>query len=171
MFERTTPLLTALLTGLLAIAFVTATGCSTDRSEQKGGVITGAKPAKGKQPVEGALEGVEIAGYCPVAYVDANKPVKGVPEYPVQQNGVTYWFVDEGAQTAFVTNPNKYQVGYRGWCATALAAGEQVTSDPEVFRLHEGKIYLFANEKAAKAFDADPAGTVEKADKVWADLK
>ncbi len=169
MHTRTSALLFIAISILM---LVTSTGCSTDKAEQQqGGVITGAKPAKGEQPVQGALEGVEIAGYCPVAYVDANKPVKGVSEYPVQYNGMTYWFVGEGAQSAFVSNPGKYRVAYRGWCATALARGQKVTSNPEVFRVYAGTVYLFADEEAAKAFEAEPAATVKKADETWASVQ
>ena len=170
MHARITTLLFIALSSLLLVA---TTGCSTDKAEQQqqGGVITGAKPAKGEQPVQGALEGVEIAGYCPVAYVDANKPVKGVSEYPVQFNGMTYWFVNEEAQSAFVSNPGKYKVAYRGWCATALAQGQKVTSDPTIFRVYAGTVYLFVNEEAATAFEANPAEMVEKADQAWVGLQ
>ncbi len=112
-----------------------------------------------------------IGGYCPVAYVEVNKAVQGDPAHAVTTAGRTYLFVNADAKKLYVANPAKFAIGYDSWCATAMAMGQKVPSDPRLFTVHAGRTYLFSTADAKKAFDADPAGFVTKADGQWATLK
>jgi len=78
--------------------------------------------------------GVAIDGYCPVCYLAANKAVKGLPEITHDYNGVTYWFVKEGAKQAFIENPEKFLPAYGGWCAVGVATGQRFPVDPTNFK-------------------------------------
>jgi YHS domain-containing protein len=120
--------------------------------------------------VEGAIEAAEIAGYCPVAYVLANKPVKGVKEYPATHNGLTYWFVDAGAQKAFVDNPKGFEVMYRGWDALAMIGGQKLKSDPTIFAVKQGQVYLFVNSASRDTFMQSLPEMKEGADKAWSKM-
>lgn len=120
--------------------------------------------------VEGAIEAAEIAGYCPVAYVLANKPVKGVKEYPATHNGLTYWFVDAGAQKAFIDNPKGFEVMYRGWDALGMIGGKKTKSDPTIFAVKQGQVYLFATSAARDSFMQSLPEMKAAADKAWSTL-
>ena len=111
-----------------------------------------------------------IDGYCPVAYVAADKALKGSPEFTVEHDGHTWQFVSEDAKAMYEKNPEAYEVGYDGWCATAVAFGQKVAADPSIFSVYEGETYLFSNTDAKATFDADPGSFVKKADKAWKKL-
>jgi len=63
--------------------------------------------------------------------------------------------------------PESYVVAYDGWCATGMANGMKVASDPRVFVVRDGKTYLFSNEEAKAMFTENVAGVVAKADESW----
>lgn len=136
---------------------------------------TGGAPAghtivqEGSAPVKGAIEGVEIAGYCPVAYVEAGRPVRGVRQHAVTYEGRTYWFVDAGAKKAYEARPERYLVAFRGWSVVELASGERRAADPQVFALHEGIIYLFSSEATRARFLEAPESFVQRATQRWAE--
>lgn len=112
-----------------------------------------------------------IGGYCPVAYVAMGKAVKGDPDVSADYAGHHYLFVNANAKKMFEADPSKYAVAYDGYCATAMAMGKEVESNPTLFSRSNGVTYLFSTEQAKKMFDADPAGTIKKADQHWAGLK
>lgn len=150
---------------ILSCALLFVTACSAQTTTPDADSVEVSAQAA---PVVGAMADVEVAGYCPVAYVEASKPVKGSAQYASVRDGKTYWFVNDGARQMFEANPDKYDVAYRGWCATALAmGGGKVTSDPSIFTAHEGRVYLFSNAKAKAAFDANLTEMAAKADANW----
>lgn len=115
---------------------------------------------------------VALGGYCPVAYVAANKALYGDAKFASVVNGHTYHFIDADAKKLFDADPMKFvtPIQYDAWCATALAQGIKVASDPSQFTLAGGKVYLFSNAEAKKAFDKDQAGMIKNADANWKKL-
>ena len=111
-----------------------------------------------------------LHGYCPVAYVAMGKAVKGDPKVAIVHEGHRYLFTNADARKMFEADPDKYQVAYEGWCATAIAMGKKLESDPTLFTVHEGTTYLFSGAEAKKAFDDMPDGVIEKADEQWVAL-
>ena len=87
-----------------------------------------------------------------------------------QHKGKTYHFANAEAKQMFDAAPEKFLPKYDGLCATALAQGMKVESDPTLFTVHEGQTYLFSNAEAKAMFDKDKAGIIAKADKSWATL-
>ena len=108
-----------------------------------------------------------IGGYCPVAYAAMNKAVKGDPAFSSVHNGQRFQFVNAGAKKMFDAEPRRYSPRFEGWCATAVAQGMKVESQPTLFTVHEGKTYLFSSQEAKAMFDQDTAGTITKADANW----
>jgi hypothetical protein len=51
-----------------------------------------------------------------------------------------------------------------GWCATGLAYGQRIPSDPAVFSVHDGRVFLFSNADAKAAFGSDVARLTADAD-------
>ena len=153
---------------LIMLTLVFFAGCGTTSSKVED--ANAASDMTVEAPVVGALDGVEVAGYCPVAYVEAGKPVKGSAEYASVRDGKTYWFVNEGARDLYEKSPNKYDVAYDGWCATGLAYGKRIPSDPTVFSVHDGRVFLFSNADAKAAFEADVARLTADADTNWSSL-
>jgi YHS domain-containing protein len=105
-----------------------------------------------------------LDGYCPVAYSAMQKAVKGNPEFYSIYKGKKYNFAMGDAKKMFDADPIKYLPQYNGYCATALAMGKKMESDPAIFSIYKGKTFLFSNKMAKDAFDKDPEMTIKKAD-------
>jgi len=112
----------------------------------------------------------ELEGYCPVAYIDANKAIEGKPEHSANYKGKVYHFVNDEALQAFRKDPEKYLPEYAGWCAYGMAFGKKVEIDPEVFTVVDGKLYLNKNRAIGEKFEEDPQGWIAKADEEWKKL-
>jgi len=111
-----------------------------------------------------------LNGYCPVAYQVMEKGVKGDQKFSSTYEGKTYYFMNADAKKMFDAEPEKYLPKYDGYCATAVAMGEKLESDPELFSVYEGTTYLFSSKMAKETFDKDPKMIVQKADKNFAAL-
>lgn len=118
-------------------------------------------------PGQSASSEPALGGYCPVAYVAMDQAMTGSPQHRSVHEGKTYLLANAEAKKMFDAAPAKYTPAYDGWCATAVAQGMKMASDPTLFTVHEGRAYLFSSPDAKKMFDADKAGTVTKANANW----
>lgn len=123
-------------------------------------LLTGSLFAKDKAAV--ALD-----GYCPVCYVAAGKAVKGTEEFKTTHEGKIYYFVKQGALDAFVAEPQKFLPAYDGYCAYGMSLGKKFESDPTVFTVIDGVIYLNKDASISKIFHKDTKGAIAKADAEW----
>ena len=112
-------------------------------------------------------EEVAIGGYCPVCYLGAGKAVKGSSEFKAEHNGETYLFASQEALDTFKKDPEKYLPQYDGYCAFGMSFGKEIKSDPTVFKVVDGKVYLNKNKEVGKEFAKDPAAYIAKADVQW----
>ncbi len=120
--------------------------------------------------------GVALRGYDVVNYFTANEARRGSKAHAVPYKGATFYFVNEANKQAFEADPEQYLPQYGGWCAFAMATqGAEVPSDPETFKLRDGKLYLFFNDYYQGApfntivpWNADEAELVRKANANWA---
>jgi YHS domain-containing protein len=88
---------------------------------------------------------IAIKGFDPVSYFNG-KPAKGDTKFSWDYKGVTYYFVNEANLEAFKKSPAKFEPAYGGWCAYTVALnGERVKVDPTVYKITDGKLYLFYN--------------------------
>lgn len=110
-------------------------------------------------------------GYCAVAYVKMGKAVKGSPQFASVVDGQQYHFVSGEAKKMFDAEPTKYPIAYQGYCATGVAMGKKLVSNPEIFTVHKGTTYLFSNAEAKMMFDKDPEMTISKAAANWPKIK
>ncbi len=115
-------------------------------------------------------EKVELDGYCPVAYLAMEKSLKGDSQFSSTYEGKTYYLANADAKKMFDAEPEKYLPKYNGYCATAVAMGKKMESDPEIFSVYNGATYLFSNQMAKETFDKDPKMTIKNADKNFAAL-
>ena len=110
---------------------------------------------------------VALDGYCPVAYAVMDKAVKGDSKFASEYQDETYYLANGKAKMMFDKSPESYVVAYDGWCATGVANGMKVESDPTVFVVRDGKTYLFSSEEAKAMFSKDATGLVAMADQHW----
>jgi YHS domain-containing protein len=114
-----------------------------------------------------AQDSAAIGGYCPVAYAATHKAVQGDQSHSSVYHGQRFLFVNAKAKTMFDANPDQYSPQYGGYCATAVAMGKKVKSNPTLFTVHDGKTYLFSTAEAKQMFDGAKSMTAAKADAQW----
>ena len=93
-------------------------------------------------------------GYCPAAYLLTGEATKGDPAHQMAYRGRLYHFSSKEARKKFQDNPEKFHPQFAGLCLTALGGsyGNRLPSDPAVFEIVDGKVYLFSSERARRAY-------------------
>lgn len=116
---------------------------------------------------------IGVHGYDPVSYLAENAAREGKKEFQSNHDGVTYYFSSKKNLDLFKSAPDKYAPAYGGWCAYAMAEGEQVDIDPKKFKVINGRTHLFYNgiwgDTLAK-WNKDEGGLKPQADKHWEKL-
>ena len=98
-----------------------------------------------------------IKGYDPVAYFTEGKPVKGVKEISYDWDEARYLFSNPKNKATFASAPDKYAPQFAALCSTGLAFGQRVEADPQVWKVVDGKLYLFSSLKAKETAEGDPS--------------
>ncbi len=117
------------------------------------------------------LFGVAIGGYDPVAYFRLNRATKGIAEHEYRWNEATWRFVSAEHRDLFASDPARYAPQFGGFCASGLAMGGKWKADPEVWKIVDGKLFLNYNKDGLEQLTADPASTIEKAERAWQSAK
>ena len=113
---------------------------------------------------------VALKGYDPVAYFTDGKPVKGVPAISYDFDDGRYLFSSPAHRSTFAASPDRYSPQFDGLCATGLAMGMRAEADPGVWKIVDGKLYVFSSPKAKEMVEKDPA-VLERSRKTWQERK
>lgn len=113
---------------------------------------------------------IALGGYDPVAFFTDHKPVKGVPNIAAMHQGATYYFASQEHRTLFQRNPAGYLPQYGGYCAYGASRGVLAPAEIDTWQVRDGKLYLNKDADVRKRFDADFAGSVNKANENWPGL-
>ncbi len=119
--------------------------------------------AFGQSPVDD----VAIKGYDTVAYFTAGKALKGNESFTFKWHGMTWYFLTKENRDLFSTSPEKYAPQYDGYCAWAMTEARKAKTDPEVWKIVNGKLYLNCSRSAYEKWSRDIPGNINKADKNW----
>jgi len=112
-----------------------------------------------------------IRGYDPVAYITQNKPVKGKANLSYEWQGATWHFSTKANLEAFKAAPEKYAPQYGGYCAYGVAQGYTPETDPNAYKVVDGKLYLNLSKVVLKRWEEDIPGYIKTADQNWPELK
>ena len=85
--------------------------------------------------------------------------------------GVTYLFASEDNKKKFEANPQKYIPAYGGYCAFGVTEGKKFATDPEAWKIVDGKLYLNLDKDAQAEWGKDVPGNIRKADSIWPRIK
>lgn len=123
------------------------------------------------EPV-GRQDDVAIKGYDTVAYFTEGRAVRGRAILQVRWQGARWYFSSPEHRRLFRANPERYAPAYGGYCAFCVSeSGDAVTGgDPEVFLIHEQKLYLLQSEAVRRDWLKDPDAHAERAREVYARL-
>lgn len=86
--------------------------------------------------------GKAIDGYDPVAYFTEGKPREGSSQFTHKWMGATWRFASAKNRDAFAASPEKYAPQYGGYCAWAVSQGYTASTDPNAWKIVDGKLYL-----------------------------
>ena len=124
----------------------------------------------GLHSIANAQAPVALKGYDPVAYFTEGKPVKGSPGNSADFDDARYFFSSVKNKSAFVADPEKYVPQFAGLCSGGMTKGMKAESNPEVWAVVGGKLYLFSSLKARESVQSSPEN-IARAHKNWTNLK
>lgn len=110
---------------------------------------------------------VAIKGYDTVAYFKAGEAVKGNDSFTFQYHDMTWYFSSKENRDLFASSPEKYAPQYDGYCAWAMTEARKAQTDPEIWRIVDGRLYLNCSRAAYEKWSKDIPGNIKKADTNW----
>jgi YHS domain-containing protein len=113
---------------------------------------------------------VSLKGHDPVAYFTEGRPVKGAAGITYDYDDARYLFSSQKNRERFTTSPERYTPQYTGLCATGMALGVKAEADPSVWKIVDGKLYVFSSPGAREKFEQD-ASLVAKGQQNWRQQK
>jgi YHS domain-containing protein len=116
------------------------------------------------------VHGVALRGYDAVAYFEDGKPVPGLMPLNHSYKGSIFLFASEANQKKFAADPEKYAPQYGGFCALGTANGYKVKTEPDAFKIVDGKLYFNYNRKVLELWTQDQPGYIERANKNWPEV-
>lgn len=103
--------------------------------------------------------GIALAGRDPVSYFSAAHPAKGKTQYALKWKGAIWLFSSHENLVAFEADPRAYAPQFGGWCSRAMEKdGRKVASDPEIFAIRDGRLYLFRGAEELTVWAGDIPG-------------
>ena len=114
--------------------------------------------------------GIALDGYDTTAYWQHGAAVVGLAEYAAAWRGVPWHFATAEDAEMFTADPSKYAPQFGGFCTRAMSFKKVVNGDPEVWRIYQGKLYLFAKPVGGEKFDEGPDAMIAKAQTYWDSL-
>ena len=86
------------------------------------------------------------------------KETQGELNITVTRGRFKYLFANAENKTTFEQDPARYEIQLNGSCARM---GAPVRGNPNLFTVHQGRIYIFGSETCKKLFEATPAKYLE----------
>jgi YHS domain-containing protein len=133
-------------------------------------LLCAGSPANAQTAESGALR-LALKGYDPVAYFTDGKPTPGKREFEIVFDDARYRFASGKHMRAFENDPEQYAPQFGGACTYGLSKGVKVEANPEVWRIVDGKLFVFAGTKVPEDMDKHPQATITEAEKNWKALR
>ena len=111
---------------------------------------------------------IALAGYDPVAYHTTGAATLGLESVSCEWSGVTWQFASTGHRELFLTDPDRFAPQFGGHCAKAVTSGFTAETDPQVWHIADGKLYVFAASDVRDEWVAAiPQGSLSQAEANW----
>lgn len=115
-------------------------------------------------------DGLAVKGYDAVAYFTESRAIEGAAQFTHRWRDAEWRFASAANRDAFAAAPEKFAPQYGGFCAWAVSQGYTAPTDPEAFRVVEGRLYLNYNKSVQTRWVEDIPGNIAKADTNWPKL-
>lgn len=109
---------------------------------------------------------VGLKGHDPVSYFTDGRPVKGAESVNYDFDDVRYLFSSAKNRERFASSPERYTPQFTGLCAIGMAYGMKAEADPAVWKIVDGKLYVFSSAQAREMVDKDPS-LLAKSHQAW----
>lgn len=114
------------------------------------------------------MESAVIGGYDAVAYHTVGEPTKGMADFSSEYQGATWHFASAENKALFDAEPAKYAPAYGGWCSAGASKGKKVPTQPDLFAIVDGQLYLNSSPKAHNdLFLAKTEEVIAKGESNW----
>src|SRR5215813_12028059 len=100
---------------------------------------------------------IPLEGLDPVM-LSQGKEVQGDMKYKITRGRFQYLFANEENKATFEKDPSKYEIQLEGHCARM---GAPTTADPDLYAVHNGRIYIFGSAECQTLFKATPEKYLE----------
>ena len=149
---------------LLALTVTALSGCSAMLAQN---------PSSALKPVNAVAEGgderVMLFGHDVVAYFTLGRHALGTPQFKSVYEGVTFRFANAEHKALFDRDPNKYIPQYGGFCADGIVYAIPWGGDADVWRIIDGRLFIFGGQASKDAFELDLPRNLKLADAYWKD--
>ena len=85
----------------------------------------------------------------------------------MEYDGAVWRFASAENREAFAANPVQYAPQYGGYCAWAVSQGYTASTDPEAWRIVDGKLYLNYSRSVQQKWEQDIPGNITAGDANW----
>jgi YHS domain-containing protein len=116
-------------------------------------------------------DGLALKGFDTVAYFAAENAVKGDAKYEYVWNGAKWLFSSEENMKMFQANPEAYAPQFGGYCSYAVSEGYTADTDPEAWKVVDGKLYLNYNHKVREMWEQNQTERIQKAKANWQEFQ
>lgn len=110
--------------------------------------------------------GHALDGYDTTAYFDG-VAAEGTDTFNVTWKGALWRFATAEDAATFEADPEAYAPQFGGYCTRAMSLGREVPADPEVWRIHNGKLYVFFAPRGGRIFDGERDAMIALAQAHW----
>jgi YHS domain-containing protein len=100
---------------------------------------------------------IPLEGLDPVLLAQG-KEVQGDMKFTVTRGQFQYMFPSAESKATFEKDPARYEIQLDGHCARM---GSPTHGDPDLYTVHNGRIYIFGSEECQTAFKAAPEKYLE----------
>ena len=100
---------------------------------------------------------IPLEGLDPVMLTQGRE-VQGDMKYKVKRGQFEYIFASAENKATFEKDPTRYEIQLNGYCARM---GAPVTGNPDLYLVHNSRIYIFGSEECQTLFKATPEKYLE----------
>ena len=118
----------------------------------------------------GYFDKTALAGYDAVSYFRQTRAIRGEQSFSVEWKGATWLFANEENRKRFVSSPESFVPQYGGYCSNQMSLGNLSDIDPEVWRIIDGRLYLFGHDEGRVRWKSDTQERITDADGHWRDF-
>jgi len=118
-------------------------------------------------PVNVDEQGLGLRGFDPVAYFSSGVPTAGDPAFAASHDRVSCYLASAEHLARSTEAPEAYAPAFSGFCQFCIALANRLDSDPEVWRVADGQLFVYAYPDAKAGFLQDIPGNTVKADTTW----